>query len=207
MTDDVRRVIVVDGGLRGGPSGPPLLAFGDGRFSAGLRGGEVLFPPAAQAADQELHLLAPPLAPAVFRRLPPVAAAGRSHAVRRPLSLEPIWGPPTRSPWWPDAGDRAAADRQSSSSRPIVADRFAGASGAPTVTFQRTGAGVSGMTISMGRVRRLPFTRVGGPRRGAVAPVSRQRCGSASAARSARPESSRGDQHPARIARASPALA
>ncbi len=159
VTDDVRRVTVVDGALRGG-GGPPLLAFGDGRFRAGPRGGEVRFPPAAQAVDQELHLLAPPLAPAVFKRLPPVAApvdlaqfSGRYHSSELGVTYDVAVVDQTLVIERPRIANIVVS--------PIGADRFAGASGSPTVTFQRTAAGVIGMTISMGRVRRLPFTRAG----------------------------------------------
>ncbi len=118
------------------------------------------FPPPAQGDDQELHLLAPPLAPAMFKRLPPVAApveltpfAGRYHSTDLGVTYDVAVVDQTLVIARPRIANLVVS--------PIGADRFAGASGSPTVTFQRTGAGVSGMTISMGRVRRLPFTRAG----------------------------------------------
>ena len=136
VTDDVRRITVVDGTLRAGPTGPALLTLGDGRFTTGPRGGEVRFPPAPPSNDQELHLLAPPLAPAVFKRLPPVGAqvdltpfAGRYHSSELEVTYDVAVVDQTLVIARPRIANLVVS--------PIGADRFAGASGSPTVTFQR----------------------------------------------------------------------
>jgi CubicO group peptidase (beta-lactamase class C family) len=159
ITDDVRRVTVVDGALRTSPGGPALEPLGDGRFRAGPRGAEAVFPGASHASDQELHLLSPPLAPAVFKRLPSMAAAldlkpfaGRYHSSELDATYDVSV-----------AGQALSIARPRTSPltvEPIAPNQFAAAPNSPTVTFQRTGNTVTGMTISMGRVRRLPFTRV-----------------------------------------------
>jgi CubicO group peptidase (beta-lactamase class C family) len=162
QTDDVVRITLADGALRTGPTAPALLAMGDGRFRTGPRGGELHFPTPSPGATQELHALSPTLAPVVFKRLPPMSAppdlapfAGRYHSA----DLDTIY--------------EVTVDGQALVVRrprvnalvltPIAADTFAAASGSPVVSFQRTSGQVTAMTISMGRVRRLPFTRVGGP--------------------------------------------
>jgi CubicO group peptidase (beta-lactamase class C family) len=160
VTDDVRRVVISDSGLLAVATGPALLAMGGGRFRAGLRGGELLFPPAT-GADQELHVLSPPLPPAVFTRLAPVEGivdlrpfAGRYESI----DLGAVYNVTVKDQTLVVARPRIA----DLVVMPIGGDRFTGAADGLTVTFRRTPAGVTGMTISMGRVRRLPFTRLGG---------------------------------------------
>ena len=108
-------------------------------------------------------MLAPPLAPAVFERLPPLSAAaetstpfaGRYHSADLDATYDVTVDGQTLvvSP---------AARRPSLVVTPIGRRHVRRGVGSPTVTFQSTGAGSPAMTISMGRVRRLPFTRVGG---------------------------------------------
>jgi CubicO group peptidase (beta-lactamase class C family) len=159
VTDDVRRIALVDGALRTAPTGPPLEPLGDGRFRSGPRGGELLFPRAAAAGAQELHLLSPPLAPAVFKRLPAMTPAadlaryaGRYHSTELDATFEVAVDGKVLTIARPRISTLTV--------EPIAADQFAATSGSPTVTFQRAGNAITGMTISMGRVRRLPFTRV-----------------------------------------------
>jgi CubicO group peptidase (beta-lactamase class C family) len=161
VTDDVGRVTVVDGTLRMSPTAPPLLPMGDGRFRTGPRGGELMFPTAAPGAPQELHLLSATLATVVIRRLPPMDTppdlapfAGRYHSADLDTTYEVTVDGQTLVVKRPRVNSLVVT--------PIAADKFAGASGSPTVSFQRTGGQVTAMTISMGRVRRLPFSRVGG---------------------------------------------
>jgi hypothetical protein len=163
VTDDLFRAVVADGALRTSPTGPALPAVGDGRFRFSLRSsGELVFPPAARASDQELHILSPPLPPAVFKRLPPVPAsvdlapfAGSYHSRDLGATYEVVVQGSSLAIKRPRLTDLVV--------EPVGAAQFAGAFGGPTVTFQRSGPDVSGMTISMGRVRRLPFERVAAP--------------------------------------------
>jgi CubicO group peptidase (beta-lactamase class C family) len=158
-TDDVRRLAVVDGTLRATPTAPPLMSVGDGRFRSSLRGGEIVFPRTTRPEDQELHVLSPPLAPSVFNRLPALASApdltafaGRYQSRDLGATYEVTVQGSALAIKRPRIADLVV--------EPIAADRFAGASGFPSVAFQRTGGDVTGMTISMGRVRRLPFQRL-----------------------------------------------
>ena len=165
MESDQRRlwrITVVDGTLRTFTGGPALEPLGGGRFRVGPRGAELLFPAASSANAQELHVLAPPLAPAVFKRLPPLNAAGdltpfagRYHSPELGATYEvTIAGPAL----WIVRPRTSALTVE-----PIGPNLFAAPANSPTVTFQRAAGGaVTGMAISMGRVRRLPFTRVGG---------------------------------------------
>jgi CubicO group peptidase (beta-lactamase class C family) len=160
-TDDIRRVIVAGGALRTSPTAPALIPVGDGRFRGSLGGvGELVFPRATRPSDQELHVLSPPLQPAVFKRLPPAPAsveltafAGRYYSSDLAATYEVVIQASALAIKRPRIADLRL--------EPVSADQFAGASGSPTVTFQRSGSEVTGMTISMGRVRRLPFERVG----------------------------------------------
>jgi CubicO group peptidase (beta-lactamase class C family) len=161
LTDDVIRITLADGALRTAATAPTLLAVGDGRFRTGPRGGELHFPTRSPGAAQELHALSPTLPPVVFKQLPPMAAppdlapfAGRYHSADLDTTYEVTVDGQTLVVRRPRVTSLTVT--------PIAADKFAGASGSPMVSFQRTGGQVTGMTISMGRVRRLPFTRVGG---------------------------------------------
>jgi CubicO group peptidase (beta-lactamase class C family) len=161
LTDDVIRITLADGALRTGPTAPAFLAMGDGRFRTGPRGGELHFPTASPGAAQELHALSLTLPPVVFKRLPPMSAppdlaafAGRYRSADLDTTYELTVDGQTLVVRRPRVTSLVVT--------PIAADKFAGASGSPMVSFQRTGGQVTAMTISMGRVRRLPFTRVSG---------------------------------------------
>ena len=161
LTDDVIRITLADGALRTGPTAPALLAMGDGRFRTGPRGGELHFPTPSPGAAQELHALSTTMPPVVFTRLPPMSAppelapfAGRYQSADLDTTYEVTVDGQTLVVRRPRVTSLVVT--------PIAVDKFAGASGSPMVSFQRTGGQVTAMTISMGRVRRLPFTRVGG---------------------------------------------
>ena len=162
ITDDVRRVSVVDGALRSAGGGSALIPFGGGRFRTNERSGEILFPNHRPGTPREMLVLSPPLAPAVFRQLPPMTA---------PVDLAPFVGR-YHSPDLNVTYEVAASGQTLVVKRPRIADlilepiapnQFAGRSGSPTITFSRVGDAVTGMTISTGRVRRLPFTRIAAP--------------------------------------------
>jgi hypothetical protein len=160
VTDDVRRVRVVDGALRFATNAPPLVSFGNGRFRAGERGAEILFPLAQPGMPQELHLPSPTMPPAVFRRLAPLSGpvdlapfAGRYHSSDLGATYEVVADGKNLIVKRPRVSDLVL--------EPIAPNQFVATSNSPTVTFSRSGNTTTGMTISMGRVRRLPFTRAG----------------------------------------------
>ena len=117
ITDDVRRITVVDGTLRTFPGGPGLEPLGGNRFRVGPRGAEVMFPAASRRCAGDARAVAP----AGARRLQaPAAPDGRRRpdAVRGALSLARTRGDlrrdgrrpgaPNRTP--PDVGPHRRAD-------------------------------------------------------------------------------------------------
>ena len=76
LTDDIMADHVVDGTLRTGPTAPASWPLGDGPLPHRTARRRAALPAAVpRPATQELHLLSPPLAPAVFERLPPMSDA------------------------------------------------------------------------------------------------------------------------------------
>ena len=123
-------VAVVDGGLRSSPTGPAAAGLRRRPLPRRTARRRAAVPAAAQAGRRRnCTLLAPPLAPAVFKRLPPVAAdvdlapfAGGYHSVGD-LGCQLL----TSTVVGPDAGDRRGrGSRDAGRLRRSASDRSPG---------------------------------------------------------------------------------
>jgi hypothetical protein len=160
ITDDVRKIVMKDGKLVTNASSDALVPLGGNRFRLGEQATELTFASSATGASLELH--APLLAPAVFTRVTAPSYSGADLKTYvgeyRSDELEVNYSVAVT----PEGG--LTVLRRKFDPLPLDAlqlDVFWGSS-LGTVTFSRAPSGeVMGFVISTGRVRRLPFTRVG----------------------------------------------
>ena len=154
-TDEVQRVRWANGVLTASGSADPLVPIGPGLFRVGASGTRFTFAPAAPDAPQELGVTSvstPELLAAQFRRVADwTPARAELEKFTGVFSSEEVLGARITVSLIVDDALELRAGR----------DAFTGAG---TVSFQRSSSGeIIGLTLSSGRVRRLPLTKIAAP--------------------------------------------
>lgn len=162
LTDDVRRFSIKDSKLVAENGSEVLVPIGGGGFRKGETSDKIVFPTATSHGPQELHVLSPPLPPAKFKRVVASPQTREELAVFSGAYFSGELDAKVQVVATDDGELRMCLARgKPVTLLPFARDAFY-TSDLGTITFIRGNGGtVTGLTISTGRVRRIPLTRTG----------------------------------------------